>query len=181
MKLDEKYFAPFLAVVAIGAALLILFFTVNNQQGREQSFKKEMARQDSLKYQYMPVIGGDDSLRVQSFPDRYVILDFWATWTSSFSLGAHQQLGQLKASNPDKIEILAAVVQDKNPNVKEYMNRYDFPFRFVEGTRAFNKFGVPGVPTQLVYAPGGKLESIFTGYADSTRMDSLKTIITDGQ
>ena len=181
MKLDEKYFVPFLAVVAIGAALLILFFTVNNQQGREQRFKEHLAEQDSIKYQPMPIINSQDSLGVTSFPDQYVVVDFWATWTESFSLGAHEQLKELKQNFPDNVEVLAAVVEDKSSNIEEYINRYEFPFRYVDGTHVFNKFGVPGVPTQLVYRPGGKLQAVFTGYADSTRKDSLQAIFENEQ
>ncbi len=177
MKLDEKYFVPFLAVVAIATALLIVFFTVSGQQGREQSFEKRMSEQDSLKFEYMPTLSGEDSLGVQSFPESFVIVDFWATWTSSFSQQAHLQLSQLKKQYPARLEVIAAVVEDKEENVKKYISRYDYPFDYVKGTDVFNRLGMPGVPTQLVYAPGGRLHSIFTGSADSTRMDSLQKII----
>jgi thiol-disulfide isomerase/thioredoxin len=177
MKLDEKYFVPFLAIVALGAALLIVFFTVSGQQSREQAFKNKMSAQDSLKFAYMPALSGNDSLRVQSFPNSFVIVDFWATWTSSFSRQAHLQLSRLKQQYPGRLEVIAAVVEDKDENVNDYINRFEYSFDYVNGTRLFNRFGVPGVPTQLVYAPGGRLHSIFTGSSDSTRMDSLQRII----
>lgn len=177
MKLDEKYFVPFIAIVAVMAALIIAFFTVSNRQGKEQAFRKSIAAQDSLNVQQMPVLNSSDSLSVSSFQNRFVILDFWATWTASFSKKAHHQLVELKEQYPGQVEILAAVVEDKPGNVQDYINRYKHPFHYVDGTKVFNDFRVPGVPTQLVYTPRGKLHSIFTGYADSTRMDSLQKII----
>lgn len=179
MKLDEKYFVPFLAIVAIVTALLILFFTISSKENREQVFKERLAEQDSLKYAYMPTIEGADSLGVQSFPDSYIIIDFWATWTSSFSERAHRQLSELHETYPERVEIIAAVVEDKKENVKEYVVRYNYPFHYVNGTKTFNKFQLPGVPTQLVYAPSGTLQSIFTGYADSARYDSLRSMISN--
>jgi thiol:disulfide interchange protein len=179
MKLDEKYFIPFIAIIAIMAALIIVFFTISNREGKEQAFRKSIVSQDSLSQQLMPTLNGADSLGISSFPNHYVVLDFWATWTASFSRQAHLQLLELKEQNPERLQVLAAVVQDKPENVKEYINRYDYPFHYVDGTEVFNRFKVPGVPTQLVYTPAGKLHSIFTGRADSTRMDSLKKIISD--
>ncbi len=179
MQLDEKYFVPFLAVVAIFTAGLILFFTVSNRESKERAFKEQITAQDSLKLVKMPVISGDGSLGVSSFPNSYVVVDFWATWTSSFSEQAHKQLADLRKMYPDNLEVIAAVVEDKDNNVKEYISRFNYPFHFVDGTKPFNKFDVPGVPTQLVYAPGGELQSIFTGYADSVRYDSLRTIISN--
>lgn len=177
MKLDEKYFVPFIAIVAAVTALIIAFFTVSNRQGREEAFKESMAAQDSLRYQSMPVLNSTDSLSISSFSDQFVILDFWASWTESFSRQSHRQLADLKEQYPDQIEIIAAVVQDKPENIQEYINRYNYPFHYVEGTVVFNGFNVPGVPTQLIYRPDGTLSSIFTGYADSTRMDSLQTLM----
>ncbi|MBN2733036.1 MAG: TlpA family protein disulfide reductase [Balneolaceae bacterium] len=178
MKLDEKYFVPFIAIVAVVAALIIVFFTVSNRQGREEAFKESIAEQDSLRYHRMPVLNSTtDSLSISSFSDQFVILDFWASWTESFSRQSHRQLANLKEQYPGKVEIIAAVVRDKPEKTQEYINRYDYPFHFVEGTAVFNGFNVPGVPTQLVYRPNGKLSSVFTGYADSTRMDSLQTLI----
>lgn len=179
MKLDEKYFIPFLAILAVVSALLIVFFTVNSREGREQAFRKKMARQDSLRFASFPVIGSQDSLGVHSYPNSYVVIDFWATWTSSFSEGAHRQLARLKKQHPERLEVIAAVVEDKRQRVQQYIDRYRYPFHYVNGTRVFNHFGVPGVPTQLVYRPGGTLHSIFSGYADSTRLDSLQTILSN--
>lgn len=179
MKLDEKYFVPFIAIVAVGAAFIIAFFTLSNQQGKENAFRERISAQDSLKLQQMPLLKGTDSLGVHSFPDKLVVVDFWATWTASFSRKAHQQLSDLKGKYPNRLEILAAVVEDKPENVEEYINRYALPFHFVDGTKVFNSFKVPGVPTQLVYSPEGTLSSIFTGYADSTRMDSLQKMLRD--
>lgn len=180
MKLDEKYFVPFLAIVAVATALIIVFFTISNRQGREETFKKNIVTQDSLRQQQMPVFESTDSLSVSSFPNCFVILDFWASWTESFSREAHRQLAILKQQYPDKVEVIAAVVEDTPENTREFIEQYNYPFHYVDGTAVFNRFEVPGVPTQLVYKPGGKLTSIFTGYADSTRLDSLQMLLKDG-
>ena len=57
MKLDQKYFVPFLAVVAIATALLITFFTVSSQQGQREAFREAIMQQDSLRNEVMPQLG----------------------------------------------------------------------------------------------------------------------------
>lgn len=180
MKLDEKYFVPFLAILAIVAALIIVFFTISNRQGRREAFEKKITAQDSLRFQPMPKLNSTDSLSVSSFRGRYVILDFWAPWTSSFTTSSHRQLAKLQQQYPAQIEVLAAVVEDKSERTREFISRNNYSFHYVEGTDVFNTFKVPGVPTQLVYNPDGRLISIFTGYADSARLDSLQTILKNG-
>lgn len=125
----------------------------------------------------MPVFLGDDSLSVQSFENSYVVIDFWATWTATFSEKAHEQLAKLKNKYPQRVEILAAVVQDKPEKVKGYIRSHNYPFHYTKGTKTFEKFGLPGVPTQLVYSPEGELISVFTGRADAARFDSLQAIL----
>jgi len=178
MKIDEKYFVPFLIVSAIITAIIIAFVTVNNRSERQANFKESIQKSDSLKYSYFPVFQSNDSLSIQSFEDKYVVVDFWATWTESFSEAAHQQLAALLHKYPDRLEVLAAVVEDKTKRVERYIKEHEYPFSYVNGTQVFNTFNVPGVPTQLVYAPGGELVAIFTGSAEQSRLDSLQTIIT---
>jgi len=178
MKIDVKYFVPFLLVVALAAALLIAFFTVNSQRGQRQTFREGILQQDSLKTEYMKYIDGRDSLRIQSFQDQYVILDFWATW-SNFSEDAHKELAELVRDYPGRVQVIAAVVQDKKEKVSSYIEQHSFPFLFVEGTDIFNRYHIPGLPTQLVYDLSGEIMDIHFGYIDSTEYDRLRTRLND--
>lgn len=180
MKLDPKYFPPFLIVMALVAALLITYFTVTSQQGQRESFREYAFQQDSLQTAYMPVWEGEDSLGVESFPNRYVILDFWATW-SNFSEEIHSELQALADEYPNRVVIVAAVVKDRPADVNDYINRHDYPFRFVNGTLVFNRFRIPGLPTQFVFNPSGKLLNVHFGMPEENRYDSLRTLLSDEQ
>lgn len=181
MRIDPKYFVTFLAVTAVLGALLITFFTVSSQQGRRQDFKRMVLQQDSLRTEKMPLLNESgeevDSLSVAGLQGSYVVLDFWASW-SDFSEGAHRELEKLVYNHPHKLKVIAAVVQDQQDKVADYIQRNRFPFEFVNGTRVFNKYTVPGIPTQLVYNPQGELTKVWFGFADSTRYDSLDAIIS---
>lgn len=176
MKLDQKYFVPFLAVMAIVTALLITFFTVSSQKGQRRSFRNAITEQDSLSSEKMPVLNSIDSLSVSSFPDKFVILDFWATW-SNFSEDVHVQLGELVREYSDTLEVIAAVVQDQQEKIDSYISRHEFPFHYVSGTTVFNKYNIPGLPTEIIYSPGGHIIDVFFGYPDSTQYDNLRTLL----
>lgn len=180
MKLDQKYFIPFLAVVAIVTALLITFFTISSQKGQREVFRNYILKQDSLNTEQMPQLKESDSLSVSDFQNKFVVLDFWATW-SNFSEDAHYQLDELVRQYPDTLEIIAAVVEDQQEKIDAYIGRHNFPFHYVDGTDVFNKYSIPGMPTEIVYSPDGKIIDIFFGYSDSTQYDSLRTLLSDGK
>lgn len=180
MKLDQKYFVPFLAVMAIVTALLITFFTVSSQQGQREAFREAIMQQDSLRNETLHELGNSDSLSVSSISDKYVVLDFWATW-SNFSLEIHRELAQLVQDYPGKIEIIAAVVQDQPDKITSYMERHNFPFHFVNGTAIFNKYQVPGMPTEIIYNPEGVIQDVYFGYSDTTQFNRLRTLLENGE
>ncbi len=180
MKLDQKYFVPFLAIAAVITALLITFFTISSQKGQRQVFRSYIMQQDSLRFEKMPVLYESDSLSVSDLKGKFVILDFWATW-SNFSEDVHLQISELVKQHPDTLKVIAAVVEDRQEKIDEYIKRHDFPFHFVEGTAIFNKYGVPGMPTEIIYNPEGDIMDVFFGYSDSTQYDSLRTLIKNGK
>lgn len=180
MKLDQKYFVPFLAIVAIITAVLITFFTISSQKGQRQAFREYIISQDSLKREKMPVLSSTDSLSVRSFSGKYVILDFWATW-SNFSEDIHLQLAGLARQYPDSLEVIAALVQDKQEEADRYIKRHNFPFHFVDGTTVFNKYNVPGMPTELLYDRRGTLVEVFFGHTNFTKFDRLRTLMNHGK
>lgn len=180
MKLDQKYFVPFLAVMAVVTALLIAFFTVSSQKGQREAFRQAIMQQDSLRNEYMPYIESNDSLRVSSLTEnnKYVVLDFWATW-SNYSVEVHRELTQLVGEYPERLEVIAAVVKDQPDKISAYLERYNFPFHFVHGTTVFNKYQVPGMPTEIIYSPQGIIVDVYFGYSDSTQYNRLRTLIED--
>lgn len=180
MKLDPKYFPPFLIIVALAAALLITYFTMSSQQGQREAFKEYIFEQDSLQTAYMPVWEGEDSLGVESYQNRYVILDFWATW-SNFSEEIHTELQKLVREYPDQVVVLAAVVKDRPDKVNAYIQRHDFPFEYVHGTLVFNRFRLPGLPTRFVFSPSGELLNVHFGASEAAQYDSLRILLSNEQ
>lgn len=180
MRIDPKYFNVFLVVIAIFAAGLIAFFTLSNRSAERSSFKEQMFAQDSLKTVWWPHLKVDDSLRVADFKGQFVVLDLWSDWSDA-SLNSHTELAKIKSAYPDTLRVIAASVGMKKKNVISYIEKHQFPFYFVAGTKHFSAFNVPGLPAQMVYNPRGELQQIFLGYSGKNQYDSLRKLLTHGK
>ncbi|MGD8427295.1 MAG: TlpA disulfide reductase family protein [Balneolaceae bacterium] len=177
MHIDPKYFNRFLGIVAVVAAILIVFFTLHNQQSDQAAFEKRMFDQDSLQTIYWHDAQDDDSLRISDFKGQYVILNFWANWSDK-SLESHKKLASLKNEFPQRLQVIAAAVGLRKQQVISYINEHPFPFHFVAGSKQFSAFSVPGLPAQMIYAPDGTLKSIYLGFPSEGQYDSLRTLFT---
>lgn len=178
MQLDPKYFNKFLAIVAVLAALLIAFFTLNSQQDRRTRFKKEIVQQDSLRTISWLQVGREDSLAIADFNNRFVLLNFWSHWSDP-STADHQKLAGLHRQYRDLV-IISALVGFRKEEAQTYIQSHSFPFRYVAGSQQFSDFGVPGLPAYLLYRPGGKLEYVSLGTLDKVALDSLRTLLDNG-
>lgn len=178
MRIDPKYFNHFLAVVAAVAVILITFFTINSRQSQKAAFKKHIFAQDSLKTVLWPSIESPDSVRISDFKGRFVIVDFWANWSNA-SLASQKELAKLKSAFPDTLKVIAASVGHSPETVRAYIQKHPFPFLFVNGSRPFVEFDIPGIPAQFVFNPSGDLQSIFLGYPDDSQYDSLRILISE--
>lgn len=180
MRIDPKYFNAFILIVALLAAALIAFFAYWTDSGGKRYFKEQVTSSDSLRHEYWPESLSGDSLRISDFSGRYVLVDFWSTW-SIYGNERHEALAELVRSYPDRLRIMAAAVRDQDEDIREYRDRHGYPFAWVNGGEHFSEYKVPGIPTMLLYGPGGEVRSVFVGYRGSEQIDSLSRVIGDGE
>lgn len=176
MRIDPKYFNTFLIIAAVVAAIIIVWGTFSYRSNQRELFSQRIGQTDSLAYIAFPRFFGEDSLRILEFEGSYVLLDLWAGWSDP-SIVSHKHLEQLRRDVSDTLRVIAASVRENPESVREYRRRTGYPFTFVDGTGFFNRMDVPGIPTQLLFDPEGRVLGTFLGYTDSTRYDSLRSMI----
>lgn len=180
MRIDPKYFNSFLFVVAFIAAGMIAFFTLSNRSVERSDFSKRMMTQDSLKTVWWPKVESKDSLRISDFEGQVVVLDFWSNWSDAAS-ESHKKLADMQNQHPDSMEVIAAAVGLKKDEVINYIQKHQFSFQFVAGSRHFSDFNVPGLPAKMIYDTRGDIRYVFLGYPDDSQYDSLRALITNGK
>ena len=174
MRIDSRHFNKFMAVVAAVAAVLIAIATLNYTSGRESAFHRQMIEADSLDTISFPYATRNDSLRIQDFRGRYVLLDFWAPWSEP-SLDAQKRLVSQNHSLLDSMTVIAASVRADSREVREYQEAHTYPFEFVDGTAFYQRMNLPGVPSQVLFDRNGNVIATFVGYSGPAHFDSLRT------
>ncbi|MDX1671446.1 MAG: hypothetical protein R3211_03835 [Balneolaceae bacterium] len=176
MRIPQKYFIAFLVIMALVAALIIVYGTFHYQKGVKREFREELAKSDSLIFEPLPLVLENDTIAIADFRDRFVILDFWSV-RIDFSTVSHPVLARMKNQFEDTLRVLSAVVKDRREEIQQYQRKHRYPFTYVDGTALFNKLKMPGLPTQILFSPEGDIVDIFTGYTDSTQYDSLRSLM----
>lgn len=176
MRIHPRYFNRFVVIVAITAAVIIVYTTYNYRENREQVFKQQMTEVDTLHTTPFHRFFGKDSLQLHEYRGHYVLLDFWATWSDP-SLQSHRQLDEFSSEFADNLKIVAASVRNDSSQVREYRRDHKYTFEFVDGTSFHDHLNIPGVPSQILIDPEGVVIGTFLGYTGSTRYDSLRTLL----
>ncbi len=179
MRIDPKYFNTFLFIVAVVAASLIAYFIVSNRTAEKSDFKQRMFAQDSLQTTWWNNVQSDDSVKVSDFEGAYIVLDLWSNWSDA-SLKSHTELAKIKQQYSDEVQVLAAAVGLQKKEVEQYIQKHQFPFHFVAGSKQFSDFNMPGLPVQFVYDQQLDLKHVFLGYSDDRQYDSLRVLIKNG-
>lgn len=180
MRIDPKYFNVFILIMALIGAAIIAFFSFSNDRGGRLYFKDFITSSDSLSREYWPRAFSDDSLRIADMEEQYVLVDFWST-RSIYGDKRHLFLNELRQRYPERLRVLAAAVRDRMEDIRAYEEEHAFNFTYVNGNRNFSKYRVPGIPTMLLYEPGGHIHTVFVGFQEKGEIDSLARVIADGQ
>lgn len=151
MKLEQKYFVPFMIVVAVITMVVIVISSFNFKEQQEEDFRDFTSSYDSLLTLPIPYLVSDDSLRLGEIRTGKTILVFWASW-SDRSAAMMKELHELNSKNED-LTIAAALVMDATSTAVPEFPDYDF--EFIDGTRLFNALRVPGIPSYVILDDSG--------------------------
>lgn len=138
LRLDNKYFVPFIAGVAFLGFVAIGWFTFSYSVGQHDTFAQTLSQQP--KWSHRAFAQGRDSLRVSDLSGRSVIV-FWAEWSGQ----ANEALTWLK-ENASSTSVLIVSVKEGDRYVVQAQAA--FPrFHFADGTELYGQLKVPGVPS----------------------------------
>lgn len=162
MKLDQKYFIPFMLVVAIATMFVIVYSSFSFQQQQRERFTEFTLGYDSLLTKNHPYINQPDSVRLEDFSGSPILLVFWATWSEK-SANLLDEIDLLSKDIPD-LKIVAALVKDVTEGAEEATLNHDFIY--IDGTILFNEIRVPGIPSYVLLDERGTLISTHIGYKE---------------
>lgn len=159
---------------------------VRNTEKQEQSMINKLAPAFSLK----DVDG--NTVTLESFRGKVVVLDFWATWCSPCKHSfPSMQMVVNKYKNDAGVKFLFIHTREKEENpalkAKKYIEDNKYTFKVLMDTKnvrtqknkVYEDYKVCGIPTKFVIDAKGKIRSVLLGFTegDDAAVKELTKII----
>ncbi|MCC5933867.1 MAG: hypothetical protein LAT75_07300 [Candidatus Cyclonatronum sp.] len=176
MRLDQKYFIPFMLVVAGICVVLIVFFNLRFMGSQQQRFAERVGDGQAHLEQLYPAFFEAGDIRPADFTgEQPLILLFWSSWSGRSDEAQQDLFRRISAHNPQAV-VISAAVKDNAEFVREIAEIHGYPFIFVDGTEHYNDVRLPGLPSLIAFRADGSLFGSrlgFTGAADYDFLDAL--------
>lgn len=154
MRLDQKFFVPFLLICAALTATVIFLSSLNYVSNQHERFIEEIEETDMGEWKFYHYESGD-SVSFSQFEGAPVVVHFWSTW-SDLSLELNSTMNTLQSELSDLV-VVAAASRDAENLVKEHIQSSEFEFVYLDGTPLYQELMVPGLPSQLFIDRSGRI------------------------
>jgi len=106
----------------------------------------------------LPVVGGGESVTLESMRGRTVVLNFWATWCVP-CLEEHPVLAAGPRRFGGDVVFLGVVYQDETADVRRFLREQgsSYPSLLDDSGKVAIAYGVYGVPETFFVSPGGTI------------------------
>lgn len=176
MRLDSKYFTPFLAVTTVVTLAVILYATISYLNRQQEEVRENVAdlEPEEMVFERLTEEG---EISAGQFSGRPVVIHFWATWSGRSEV-VGEQIEKVQKSHPDLI-VIAASVRDHPDLTLEWARSHQNSFHWVEGTRIYQDLQIPGVPSQLLIHRTGEIATLHVGDDAESLNRELENVIGD--
>jgi len=199
MRLDTKYFVPFVIGIATIGILAIVWSSFRFNSKQLQTFNSELSTQfEAYTNQALPVLQqgvwaeGLDSLRFSELDTEALLVLFSARWSEKSS----DLLAELESKTIEskRVPIIIALVLDTkegldnasatgmkiSENTYTEDMTYASKYTIVDGSLLYNRYQVPGIPT-LVFQDSLQILWTHVGFRSSEQLLPLGALLEEIQ
>ncbi len=180
MRLDPKYFVPFLLIIAVFCTLLIVYFNFRHINKQETRFAERVGDGTEFWHFSYPEYGTDEGTVTPSeltgtTDEVFTAILFWASWSGR----GEQALIRLNgiAEESGNLTIIAAAVRDNQRYIREFREANPMDVIYVNGTEIYQEKRLTGLPSLLLFDTEGTLISGTFGFSGEEQMRDLIQLI----
>jgi len=170
MKLDNKYFPAFMAVVAVLTVIIIVISSLRHKETQKNRFIESIQESDSLLTKSYIQINNPDSVTIGEFIGNDIVIVFWASWSEKSGM-LLQEIYTL-ANQTDSLKVISALVLDATDSIEKA--QFLEGFVHIDGASLFNDLKVPGIPSYVLLDKNGKLKYAHVGYQENAGYELLR-------
>jgi peroxiredoxin len=149
----------------IKPGIILIIFTMALLLGCPSNQEQRQSRKGSIDFTLNTIEGQEISLKDYQ-GKKIVHLVFWATWCPSciMEIPKLKKLQQAIGNKPYEILAIDVGVNDSLKKVKSFQKRYQMSYKvlFDEKGDVSRKYGVMGIPTQIIIDKKGNIQDQFT-------------------
>jgi len=170
MKLDNKYFPAFMAVVAALTVIVIIISSFRHKETQKIRFIESIQESDSLLTKSYLFINKEDSVTIGEFKGNDVVIVFWSSWSEKSDM-LLKEIHDL-AEEEDSLKIISALVLDATDDISK--TKFLDGFVHIDGASLFNDLKVPGIPSYVLLDREGNLKYAHVGYQENAGYTLLR-------
>lgn len=152
------------SIAVIGAGVWQLWR--NYQASAAEARPAELAALRAAPDFILDTVSGD-TVRLQDFRGKVVLLNFWATWCPPCEAEMPDLDALHRDYGPERgFTVLAVNMQESRANVEGFAQKYNFAFPLLldtDGAVSRWDYGVRSLPTSLIIDRDGNIRDIWTG------------------
>ncbi len=148
MKLEQKYFYPFVGGITVFLLFVIAVYTFDYSEKQQEAFVTLVNTSGVLDTLHISTFDGSQFQLSDSLRKPVTVLVFWAGWSEK----SIAFLKTVAASNPDPehVEIIGLLVKDQPEEVRSVLQ--EIPgITWAVGTQLYGTLLVPGVPSAIAW------------------------------
>lgn len=172
MRLEQKYFIPFLLIVAALCVVAIIYFNLRFMGNQPERLAERMGDGTELLETEFDIFFSDETLIPLHLADQPIVALFWASWSARSTRARDALMRKIEQMEEAPVVLILAVKDDES-YIQDYFPEPIQSMYILNGTEYYQDQRIPGLPSLVVFRPGGIIWGMRFGFTSDADYDFI--------